>query len=414
VVATNASGNSSASSASNSVIPSTVPGAPTIGTATKGNTQATVSFTAPASNGGSIITGYTVTSSPGGFTGTGSASTITVTGLANGTAYTFTVVATNANGNSSASSASNSVIPSTVPGAPTIGTATAGNAQAIVTFTAPANNGGSTITGYTVTSSPGGFAGTGSASPVTVTGLANDTPYTFTVVATNANGNSSPSSPSNSITLTTISDKDGNFYHTVSIGTQVWMMENLKTTKYLNGNLIGTTSLPTDDISGESTPEYQWAYDGDEGNVATYGRLYTFFTVTDSRNICPAGWHVPSDAEWTVLSNYLINNLFGFGGSGVQIGKSMAAKSGWTADLTAGNVGNDQASNNTSGFTALPGGYRSAGGPFLLVGQQGHWRSSTASGATTAWYRSLDYNDAILGPHDYGASNGYSVRCLKN
>src|ERR1035437_8543587 len=272
VVATNASGNSSASSASNSVIPSTVPGAPTIGTATAGNAQATVTFTAPASNGGSAITGYTVTSNPGSITKTGTTSPIVVTGLTNGTAYTFTVVATNANGNGLASSASNSVTPSSVPGAPTIGTATAGNAQASVTFTAPASNGGSTITGYTVTSNPGGVTGTGSTSPITVTGLANDTPYTFTVVATNANGNSSPSSPSNSITLTTISDRDGNFYHTVSIGTQVWMAENLKTTHYANGDEIGTM---TGNIWADTSASYQWAYNDNAGNEANiYGRLY--------------------------------------------------------------------------------------------------------------------------------------------
>jgi hypothetical protein len=183
----------------------TIPGTPTGAIATSGNAQATVSWTAPVSNGGSAITSYTVTSSPGGFTATtsnGSITTATVTGLTNGTSYTFTVVATNIRGNSSASTASNSVIPSTVPGTPTGATATSGNAQATVSWTAPVSNGGSAITSYTVTSSSGGFTATtsnGSTTTATVTGLTNGTTYTFTVVATNAVGNSSASTASNSV-----------------------------------------------------------------------------------------------------------------------------------------------------------------------------------------------------------------------
>ncbi|WP_325430741.1 fibronectin type III domain-containing protein [Dyella sp.] len=184
-------------------IVATAPGAPTIGTATAGNAQASITFTAPSSDGGSPITGYTATSSPGGFTGTCSASPCTVTGLTNGTAYTFTVTATNAVGTGSASAASNSVTPSTVPGAPTGVTASAGVAQATVTFSAPASNGGSPITGYTVTSSPAGGTDSNAGSTAlthTITGLTNGTAYTFTVVAANADGSGPASSASNSVT----------------------------------------------------------------------------------------------------------------------------------------------------------------------------------------------------------------------
>ena len=180
-----------------------VPGAPTIGTATAGNAQASVPFTAPVSNGGSTITSYTATSSPSGVTGTltqAGSGTITVTGLTNGTAYTFRVTATNAIGNSVASSVSNSVTPATIPGAPTNVTATAGDTQATVTFTAPVSDGGSAITVYTVTSNPGNTTVTGSTSPITVTGLTGGTGYTFTVTATNVIGSSAASSPSDLVT----------------------------------------------------------------------------------------------------------------------------------------------------------------------------------------------------------------------
>jgi hypothetical protein len=177
-----------------------VPGAPTSPVATRGNASASVTFTAPASNGGSAILSYTVTSSPGGVTGTGSASPISVGGLTNGTAYTFTVTATNAVGPSAASAPSAAVTPATVPDVPTSPVATAGNASASVAFTAPTSNGGSAITGYTVTSSPGGFTNSGAGTPIVVSGLTNGTAYTFTVTATNVIGNSAPSAASAAVT----------------------------------------------------------------------------------------------------------------------------------------------------------------------------------------------------------------------
>jgi hypothetical protein len=181
------------------------PGAPTIGSATRSASQSVqVAFTAPANTGGSSITSYTATSSPGEFTGTGATSPVTVSGLTNGIAYTFTVTATNSYGTGVASSASNSATPYTVPGAPTIGSATAtGTTTATVAFTAPASNGGTPITSYTAVSSPGGITGTLSqagSGTITVSGLTAGTSYTFTVYATNAAGNSSNSTGSNQIT----------------------------------------------------------------------------------------------------------------------------------------------------------------------------------------------------------------------
>ena len=206
VTATNAAGTGPTSTPSNAVTPATVPDAPTSPSATAGNAQATVSFTAPTNNGGSAITSYTATSNPGNITGTASSSPITVSGLTNGTAYTFTVTATNDVGTSSPSVTSNAVTPVTVPDAPTSASATPGNTQATISFTAPASDGGSPITSYTATSNPGGFTGTGTSSPITVTGLTNGTAYTFTVTATNAVGTGSPSSPSNSVTPATVPD----------------------------------------------------------------------------------------------------------------------------------------------------------------------------------------------------------------
>ena len=178
-----------------------IPDAPVIGTATAANAQATVTFTAPASNGGSAITGYTVISNPpGGVDSTAGTTGLShiVTGLTNGTPYTFVVRATNVIGPSAPSAASNSVTPATVPGAPTIANATAGNALVTVAFSSPASNGGSPITNYTATC--GAQNATSSSLVITVSGLTNGTAVTCTVTAANSIGSSVPSSPSNSVT----------------------------------------------------------------------------------------------------------------------------------------------------------------------------------------------------------------------
>ncbi|MEI7553587.1 MAG: fibronectin type III domain-containing protein, partial [Verrucomicrobiota bacterium] len=203
------------------------PSAPTAVIAISGNNQATISFTTSADNGGAAITGYTVTSSPGGLTASGTSSPLTVTGLTNGTSYTFTITATNSAGMSSAPT-----LASSAPGAPTAVIALGGNGQATVTFTAPVSNGGAVITGYTVTSIPAGGtdsnAGSTGLSHI-VTGLTNGTSYTFTVTATNSidTGSASGACPaaviggwaqnyglsgSNTYVNATTTDSSGNVY----------------------------------------------------------------------------------------------------------------------------------------------------------------------------------------------------------
>ena len=179
-------------------------------TALTGNASATVSWISPASTGKGPLSGYTVKSSPGGITvaASASASSANVSGLTNGATYTFTVTARNAVGSSLPSQPSNPLTPTSsgagaaVPSSPTGVTASAGNAQATVSFTAQSSNGGSTITSYAVTASPGGASVAGSGSPLTVTGLTNGTSYTFTVKATNSVGTGPASTASNAVTPT--------------------------------------------------------------------------------------------------------------------------------------------------------------------------------------------------------------------
>jgi len=196
----------------------------------------------------------------------------------------------------------------------------------------------------------------------------------------------------------TIKDIDGNLYNNaVTIGTQVWMVENLRTTKYNNGDSIGTT---TSDIANESTPKYQWAYDGDESNAATYGRLYTWYAVADSRNVCPTGWHVPTDDDWTTLTTFL-------GGEDVAGGKlKETGTSHWLAPSTG--------VTNESNFTALPGGYRNFDGTFGYLPSRGFWWSSTEHSTSLGYYRTMSSIFYFVGRDGTNKQFGFSVRCLKD
>jgi uncharacterized protein (TIGR02145 family) len=212
----------------------------------------------------------------------------------------------------------------------------------------------------------------------------------------------------------TVIDADSNGYYSVNIGDQVWLKENLSTTKYNNGDPIGTTNPATLDVSEEDAPKYQWAPGGIESNVSTYGRLYSWYAITDSRGVCPTGWHVPTDAEFTALTDYLINNGYGLGGSGTGIAKSMASETGWLTVPGEGVISNDE-SNNSSGFTGMPAGYRFGGNSFTNTGYVCTWWTSSEYEPETAWYRELYFSvsEINIGITNKEASS-FSVRCIKD
>lgn len=204
----------------------------------------------------------------------------------------------------------------------------------------------------------------------------------------------------------TVSDLDGNIYTAVTIGTQIWMTENLKSTNYSNGDLIGTTDPVTLNIQGETSPKYQWAYGGNESNVATYGRLYTWYAATDSRNVCPTGWHVASDADWEKLTS--ATWVEGAWGTGSKI------KEYGTSHWKPTNIG----STNESGFTALPCGVRSSDGTFSQNDTLwAYWLSPTyETDVISYWYLVWDIGNAFLrtGQKVDIGKDGWSVRCVKD
>lgn len=210
----------------------------------------------------------------------------------------------------------------------------------------------------------------------------------------------------------TVTDIDGNVYHTIKIGTQTWMVENLKTTKYRNGDAI--PNVTDNDAWHNLTSGAYCNYNNDANNAIIYGRLYNWYTVSDTRNIAPVGWHVPTDAEWTVLITYLANNGYGSWRSNNEVGKSLAATSYWAlSDNGETTIGNDLTKNNKSGFTALPGGCRDDTGLFQDITYSGFWWTSSPIW-NEAWYRSMYYYDGyVFKEYDYKVS-GYSVRCIKD
>jgi len=194
----------------------------------------------------------------------------------------------------------------------------------------------------------------------------------------------------------TVTDIDGNVYHTVQIGTQVWLVENLKTTRYRHGHPIANV---TDSTSWNNlTTGAYCSYNNDASKSAIYGLLYNWYAVNDTDSIAPKGWHVPAQTEWTTMSTYL-GNLESVGG--------MLKETGTTHWQTP-NAG----ANNMTLFTALPGGERLSHGSFTGIGTTGAWWSSTGDNTYDAWGRYINYNDSTLFRYDDTQKVGFSIRCV--
>ncbi|KMQ49610.1 hypothetical protein CHISP_3482 [Chitinispirillum alkaliphilum] len=217
------------------------------------------------------------------------------------------------------------------------------------------------------------------------------------------------------VTGDTLTDPDGNVYTTVTIGNQVWTVQNLRTTEYADGTPIPHVTDGSE-WGNLSTPAYCW-YNNDPEQG--YGTLYNWWVVdpANPNSIAPEGWRVPTDEDWDVLRNYLIANGYSWDETttGNNIGKALASSGGeWFQSGTTGSVGNDQGSNNSSGFSALPGGYRDGDGYFNNGGSVGHWWSATESDASSAWFSYLHHSSEDLDRGNYFKRLGWSVRLLRD
>ena len=219
-------------------------------------------------------------------------------------------------------------------------------------------------------------------------------------------GNSCPGVPH-------VTDLDGNVYSTVLIGSQCWMVENLKTTLYQDGSPI--PNVTGNEWSTLSTGAYVW-YDNNASNKETYGALYNWFAVMDPHGLCPTGWHVPTNDDWDVLTNFIGGTSSPFGNSlkscrqvNSPLGGECATDDHprWAEHIT--HYGTDD-----HGFSALPGGTRHFLGSFVTLGYIGSYWSSTESTSDYGWLRGLEYNNGYVDVYAFYKKNGYSVRCVKD
>lgn len=234
------------------------------------------------------------------------------------------------------------------------------------------------------------------------TGLTANTTYTYRVCSYNAVGNSLNYSNEIIIPLNlTVTDISGNVYPIVTIGNQTWMQKNLNVDRYRNGDIIPQV---TDGGQWENLTTGAWCYYANiDANGTTYGKLYNWYAVNDPRGLAPQGYHIPTDGEWTNLSNYL--------GGESAAGDKMKATTGWTPYSGITNT-------NSSGFTALPGGWRQTntypfGVVFNGINTQGFFWSSQLIN-TAVWMRKLDFYYSDLNKSTVLKNYGLSVRCVKD
>lgn len=215
-----------------------------------------------------------------------------------------------------------------------------------------------------------------------------------------------------------IIDADGNIYTSIVIGTQVWTVENLRTTKYNDG-----TAIPhvTDNATWASlsTPAYSWYNNStDTAYHQKWGALYNWYVVNpnNQKQIAPTGWRVPTDSDWTTLENFLVANGYNWDGTTTESknGKALASTTDWTNFGTRGVVGNDISSNNSTGFTALPGGYRHYLGYFSTQYEYGYWWCAPEVNASRAQSRTLSYYREFLHVYSTIKQEGFSVRLVRD
>lgn len=212
----------------------------------------------------------------------------------------------------------------------------------------------------------------------------------------------------------TVQDIDGNVYKTIKIGDQVWLAENLRTTRYKDGTPIPLVT-ENDTWAALSTGAYS-NYNNLESNAATHGRLYNWYAV-NSGKLAMEGWRVPDEDDWATLENYLTASGYNYDGTNSRnrFAKSLASKTGWEPSDEPGTPGADQQDNNRTGFSGYPYGRRDRDGLFDLFGSHAYWWSATASSSpANANLRFLSYNGYSLNFLGTVKQSGFSVRLIRN